>query len=145
MAVKFAATFVVILTFCLGGAALAQKTASPEPASPASIDSIVKAQLDAFQRNDGAAAFSWASEFIQKQFGTAEIFMQMVKSSYPIVYKHRRALFLDVVDIGGITVQRVVFEDEQGRTLMAHYPMIRNKNGEWRINGCYLLPAGEAT
>uniref|UniRef100_UPI00403F8DA0 DUF4864 domain-containing protein n=1 Tax=Microcoleus sp. OTE_8_concoct_300 TaxID=2964710 RepID=UPI00403F8DA0 len=44
----------------------------------ATIRSVVEKQLQAFQKDDAAGAFAFASPGIQQQFRTAENFMHMV-------------------------------------------------------------------
>ncbi len=47
------------------------------------IRSIIKSQLDAFQRDDGHEAFSYASPGIRQSLQNPEIFMAMVRSGVP--------------------------------------------------------------
>jgi hypothetical protein len=46
----------------------------------AAVRETIEAQLDAFQRDDAQRAFSLAAPGIRAQFGTAENFMQMVRT-----------------------------------------------------------------
>src|ERR1700756_3001229 len=59
------------------------------------IRAVVEDQLAAFQRDDGAAAFAFASPGIQAEFGTVENFMAMVRSGYQPVYRPREVAFGD--------------------------------------------------
>lgn len=101
------------------------------------IRSVIGRQLEAFKRDDGAGAFALATEGIRAQFGSAETFMAMVRSSYPAVYRPKTIRFEKPEVVDGITVQAVTLTDEEGRAWMALYPMQREKAG-WRINGCRL-------
>jgi uncharacterized protein DUF4864 len=102
------------------------------------IRAVVQAQLDAFQRDDGAKAFGFATPTIQQKFGDPATFMQMVKSGYPPVYRPRSVAFEKLVDTqqGPDQILRLVGPD--GLTYAAHYLMQKQPDGSWMINGCYL-------
>ena len=57
----------VALVLGLAGAAQAQSLSS---ADRAAIRQVIEAQVDAFRRDDGSAAFSYASPVIQGMFGS---------------------------------------------------------------------------
>src|SRR5262245_64909568 len=59
------------------------------PAEAEAIHDVIQSQLDAFQRDDAAAAYSYAAPSIKQMFTTPEIFMEMVKSGYQPVYRRR--------------------------------------------------------
>jgi len=130
------------------GSAAAQSTAqSAAPGDPASslptpdqaaIRHVVEAQLAAFQRDDGAEAFGYATPMIQQKFGDAANFMAMVKGGYPAVYRPRSVAFDKLVDteFGPDQILRVIGPD--GHAYTAHYIMQKQPNGVWMINGCYL-------
>ncbi len=111
----------------------------------ARIQAVVADQLRAFQRDDGAAAFDFAAPSIQGIFQTPEMFMEMVREAYRPVYRPRQVDFRDVVTIEGQPTQRVMLVGPDGRTYLAHYPMQRQSDGSWRINGCYLVPLDDKT
>ncbi|NJM60909.1 MAG: DUF4864 domain-containing protein [Oscillatoriales cyanobacterium RU_3_3] len=108
-----------------------------------SIRSIVEQQLLAFQRDDAAAAFAFASPGIQQQFRKAESFMKMVKIAYQAVYRPRSVLFEDLANISGNPAQPVFLLDPKGIPSMAVYLMEKQPDRSWRINGCYLVPISE--
>src|ERR1700737_5305882 len=64
-------------------------------AAPACADDVanaqaaIRAQEQAFSRNDAAAAYSYASPAIKKLFPQADIFMVMVQNSYAPVWRHK--------------------------------------------------------
>ena len=103
------------------------------------IRSVIERQLEAFQRDDGAAAFEFASAEIQAQFGTPEQFMQMVKTGYLAVYRPRSVLFEDPVVLQGIPTQPVLLLSPDGNPVRAVYMMEQYPDGSWRIDGCYLV------
>ena len=104
----------------------------------AAIVKVIQGQLDAFRRDDGKAAFSYASPDIQAIFGTPENFMKMVRKGYAPVYRPKLVIFLDLVQIRGIIIQRVHLVGPGNRPWIAHYPMIQMPGGEWRTGGCFL-------
>jgi Domain of unknown function (DUF4864) len=112
-------------------------------ADRAAIHDVVADQLAAFQRDDGTAAFSFASPNIRAQFGTVENFMTMVKVGYPPVYRPREVSFGAVVELNGRIVQRVLLVGPDGQPVMALYIMQQQPDGSWRIDGCILTQSDE--
>ena len=119
------------------GAALGQ--AAPPQADAAAVRAVIEAQLAAFQRDDGAAAFSYAAPAIQQQFGTAEAFMAMVRQGYHPVYRPRQVIFEAPVLRDGAWVQPLLVTAQDGRVLVALYTMERQPDASWRIGGVLLL------
>ena len=114
-------------------------------ADKAQIETIIRLQMDAFQRDDGTEAFSYASPGIQKQFGTSAIFMMMVKQGYQPVYRPQSVTFLGVEIKDGAVIQSVAVVGPDGASYTALYPMEQQADGTWRIAGCFLVKEpGEA-
>jgi Domain of unknown function (DUF4864) len=109
------------------------------------VRQVIEAQLDAFKRGDAARAFSYAAPGIRDTFGTPEKFMAMVREQYAVVYRPRSVSFEEPLIVGEDLVQPVRMTDGYGHTWMAIYPMAKQPDGSWRINGCHLarLPARE--
>ncbi len=103
----------------------------------AAIRAVISEQLDAFARDDGPRAFSLATAGIRAQFGTPEVFMEMVRSQYAVVYRPKSVRFEPPELVEGQVVQPVRMTDAGGGTWMAIYPMLR-EGGRWRTNGCLL-------
>ena len=125
-----------LLLVCAIGAQA--QTVTPEDAR--AVRAVIEAQLDAFKRDDAARAFSYATPGIREMFGTPENFVAMVRDQYAVVYRPASVDFgkADVVD--GEVVQIVVFTDREGLAWLALYPMERQADGAWRINGCMIEP-----
>jgi Domain of unknown function (DUF4864) len=104
----------------------------------AAIRAVISEQLDAFARDDGPRAFSLATAGIRAQFGTPEVFMEMVKNEYPVVYRPKSVQFMPPELVGGQLVQPVRMTDAAGRAWIAVYPMRREADGRWRTDGCLL-------
>ncbi len=119
--------------------------AAPAPAQEVSrgdaraIRAVISEQLDAFAKDDAKRAFSLATAGIRARFGTPEVFIEMVRTEYPVVYRPRSVRFEEPVATPEGIVQPVRMSDADGRFWMAHYPMQR-ESGKWRTNGCYLVP-----
>lgn len=103
------------------------------------IQATVQRQLDAFDRDDAAAAFAQAGSVARDRFGTPERFMEMVKAQYQAVYRRRSVIFTDIERIDGLTIQSVRVTDADDRVWVALYQMQQEADGQWRIVGCQLL------
>ena len=116
-------------------------TASVPESDRTAIRQVIEGQLAAFQKDDGAAAFSYASPFIQSKFGTPDIFMDMVRTGYRSVYRPREVEFRDLVSQEGRLFQKVFLIGPDGESVLALYEMQRQPDGSWKINGCILTRA----
>lgn len=108
------------------------------------IQKVISDQIAAFQRDDGAEAFSYASPGIRRMFGNADNFMRMVKQGYPSVYRPQSFEFQEVVEIEGRFVQDVLFVGPSGEVEIGSYLMERQPDGTWRINGVVMRKAPDA-
>ena len=111
------------------------------PEDARAVRAVIQAQLTAFRRDDAKLAFSYAAPGIQATFGSAENFMEMVRTQYAVVYRPARVEFESLLASEGDVVQAVRFTDAQGQQWLALYPMQRAGDGTWRIGGCYLQRA----
>jgi len=102
------------------------------------IQSVIRAQLEAFQRDDGNTAFSFAAPIIQQKFGDSGRFLTMVKRGYDPVYRPTATEFREIELEDGWGHQKVLFVDREGVAWMAHYSMERQADGRWRIAGVRL-------
>lgn len=106
-------------------------------ADEAAIRRTIEAQIDAFRRNDDAAAFALASPMIQGMFGTPANFMAMVRAGYPPVHRPRSVDFTELAEENGALVQKVELIGPDGQPALALYTMVRGPDG-WLIDGCRL-------
>ncbi|MBW4659540.1 MAG: DUF4864 domain-containing protein [Drouetiella hepatica Uher 2000/2452] len=106
---------------------------------------LIESQLQAFQHNDAEASFSLASPSIQEQFGTPEVFLAMVKTAYPSVYRPRSVVFEDMTMVQGLPAQKVMLMSAEGELVRAVYLMQQQRDQTWRIHGCFLIPVGGKT
>ena len=107
----------------------------------AAIRQVIKAQIAAFQKDDANLAFSYASPLIQYKFGSAENFVNMVKTAYPSVYRPRDVQFRELKMTFDGPVQTVFFFGPSGDAVLGLYLMQKQKDGNWKTNGCELTPA----
>jgi hypothetical protein len=117
--------------------AAASPAAEVSKEDAAAIRKVISEQIDAFRRDDGPRAFSFATAGIRAQFGTPEVFMEMVRSQYAVVYRPKSVQFQPSEIVDGQVVQPVRMTDAEGQTWLAIYPMLREA-GVWRTNGCLL-------
>lgn len=103
------------------------------------IEDVINAQIEAFQADDVAAAFEYASPSIQGVFQSARNFGQMVQQGYPMVWRPEDVRYLDRREIAGNLWQRVLVRDSEGVLHVLDYQMVR-VDGDWRINAVQILP-----
>ncbi len=102
------------------------------------IRTVIEQQLEAFRRDDAETAFSYATSAIQRQFGTPERFISMVKAAYQPVYRPRRVVFQEIDETTTVPIQAVLLVGPEGVPVIALYPMRQETDRGWRIDGCYL-------
>jgi hypothetical protein len=130
--------FVLVVVFLIG-------LGSPAVADDvAAAQSVIRAQEQAFGRNDAAAAYSHAAPAIRQIFPEADIFLQMVQQAYPPVYRHKSFEFGEARAAGGQIAQRVHIVDDNGEAWEALYTLEQQPDGSLKITGCSLLKAGQA-
>jgi hypothetical protein len=110
----------------------------------ANAQNVIRAQEQAFVRNDAAAAWSYASPAIKKLFPQADIFMSMVQNSYAPVWRHKSFEFGEGRVEGNWVAQRVHIVDQDGEAWEAIYTLEQQADGSFRITGCSLLKAGQS-
>jgi hypothetical protein len=106
---------------------------------------VIDEQLGAFRKGQGEQAFSLASPGIRAMFGTADVFMEMVRSGYPFLYQPRRFSFGEVVALEGQLAQQMQLCGPHGETVHALFLMERQEDGSWRVNGCVPIVHGMLT
>lgn len=102
------------------------------------IRGVIGAQIEAFQKDDFARAFSFAAPSIQRLFQTPENFQRMVTGGYPMVWRPAAVEYLDLRRLGAVQVQIVQVTDGAGQVHLLAYSMIQVGVG-WRIAGVEIL------
>ncbi len=122
----------------IGGAAVGQDAQTRNP----NIENTIEQQIEAFQVDDFAKAFEYASPTIQGLFGTSETFGAMVRNGYPMVWRPKDLRFGELRQIEGNLWQQVIVTDQAGQVFALDYMMVTVK-GEWRIAAVQMMPAPE--
>ncbi|MBX6322476.1 MAG: DUF4864 domain-containing protein [Rhodospirillaceae bacterium] len=107
----------------------------------AAIRQVITDQMAAFQRDDAAAAYAFASPGIKAVFPTPDVFMSMVRQGYQPVYRPRAVEFRTLGMENGVITQDVFVVGPDGRPQIARYTMERLPDGSWKISGCSLTAA----
>jgi hypothetical protein len=124
----------------LSGLMLSLVLAWPATAQEEPIQNTIQSQLKAFQTDNFAMAFSYASPNIKSIFGSSDNFGAMVKQGYPMVWRHDTVQMLELRTVAGNLWQRVMITDATGKTHLLDYMMIETDQG-WQINAVQLLPS----
>ncbi len=106
------------------------------------IEGTNQGQIEAFLVDDFAAAFAFASPTIRRLFGDPDNFGGMVRQGYPMVWRPADVRFLELRELGGRTLQRVMIRDQAGVFHVLEYQMLAGENG-WQINGVRIVPQAD--
>lgn len=120
------------------GAVLAASMAGGALAQGTEIEGVISNQIEAFQADNFAEAFEFASPSIQGIFGTPESFGRMVTQGYPMVWRPSEVTYLDLREENGSLWQKVQIVDAEGQVHILDYRMLETADG-WKINGVQLL------
>ena len=112
--------------------------AAAQEAVPTTPEATIRAQIEAFQRDDFAAAFEYASPMIRGMFGNPETFGMMVMNGYPMVWRPEELRILGAEDVPGGVVQRIGVVGPDGRYHELDYRM-RAVGDRWVIEGVTIL------
>ena len=134
MSSRFSTILTVIAALFFATAANAQET------EKTAITSTIQSQFNAFSDDNFEQAFTYASPFIKRLFGTHQNFGVMVSRTYPMVHRADDVRFLELRSIAGKLHQKVQVRDADGRIHFLDYEMILGENG-WKINGVQLIKA----
>jgi Domain of unknown function (DUF4864) len=95
-------------------------TASAEDMTAASSRALIERQLDAFERDDAAAAYALAAPTIKDMFSDADHFIAMVRDHYAPVYRHRSAEFGAFKESGNdASLEATLVDQDNGACRMA--------------------------
>jgi len=106
---------------------------------------VIERQIDAFRRDDGAAAFAFASPELQTLFQSPERFMSMVRDGYQPVYRPKAYSFSGVTESDAGLTETLAIEDAEGEAWTAVYTLEKQPDGSWKITSCHLVKAGVST
>ncbi len=106
------------------------------------IEGVISGQIAALQADDFGAAFEFASPAIRRIFGDSDRFGTMVREGFPMVWRPGSVTFLELRDVGGQKIQRVMIRDQSGALHILQYQMIQ-AGERWQINGVHLEEGAE--
>jgi len=109
----------------------------------AAAQSIIRSQVEAFGRDDAAAAYAYAAPGIRAIFPQADIFLGMVQNNYAPVYRHKSFEFGEARIADGKIAQRVHIVDSDGVPWEALYTLEAEPDGSLKISGCVLIKTGQ--
>ena len=104
----------------------------------------VRAQAEAFGRDDTGAAYSYAAPSIQQMFPQADVFMGMVRNGYSPIYRHKSFQFGEARAVEDRIEQTVHIIDAEGMAWDALYTLQRQPDGSMKITGCSLKAVGQS-
>jgi len=130
-----------ILRIAAAAALLLAAAGSARADAVSDIKAVIEDQIAAFAAGDAHRAFAHASPGIQAQMGSSATFMLMVESGYSALIGPKAFEILDVVEDGDTAAAHARVIAADGRAYEALYPLKRQANGQWRIDGCHLRPA----
>ena len=109
----------------------------------ATAQTVIRSQVEAFGRDDAAAAYSYASPGIHEMFPQADAFLGMVQHSYAPVYRHKSFEFGEARSADGRIAQAVHIVDSEGVPWEALYTLEQQSDGSIKISGCVLIKSGQ--
>ena len=136
--VSWRGAWLVLIALWFAGAAHAAEVSA---ADAKAARAVIEGQLAALAADDAKRAFGYAAPALREYFGTPENFIEMVRTSYPVVYRPASVAFLKPQWLDGELVQGVHMSDDHGVLWLALYRLQRQKNKSWRISACQLVQA----
>lgn len=103
------------------------------------INTVIKAQLQAFRDKNISKAYNLAAPQIRNNFHNSDYFMHIVRVAYPQLLNFKTVKFPELRKIDGDAFsQIVVVQDKQGNRHQVRYLMLKIA-GQWKIAGCSIL------
>jgi len=140
-----AAAWLLLVCAVLMGAVYAsgpsQATSSRAAASQV-VQQVVQQQLQALASQDAMQAFALADTDLRTQFGSADAFLDTVRTQYPMLMHSSSVLFYKPRTNGTIALQKVRMSDDEGSAWTLTYLLNRQQDNQWRISGCVVTPEG---
>jgi Domain of unknown function (DUF4864) len=114
--------------------------ARAESADQKAFQAVISGQLEAFKKDDGQTAYSFAAPIVKGIFPNVETFMGMVKRGYGPIYKNSNYVFSDLkTDSLGRPAQHVIITALNGKRYEAVYAMQQQPDGSWKIAGVQMV------
>ena len=138
---------ILTVLVALLGLALAQRITDILPSDKEAIQTVIAAQIAAFQKDDAATAYSFAAPGIKQVFPNANIFVEMVKGGYLPLYRPKNVEFGRLELYQGTPAQQLTVVGPDDKTYVALYLMQKQPDGNWKVAGVSLelAPAAPKT
>lgn len=130
----------MIVAVMVGLLALIPAPGASASEKDAAIQDTILRQIEAFANDDREQAWFFASEGVKQRFGSADVFVSMVREVYPAVHRATAIEFARRVPHGPFEVQVVRLRGPDGRLWDAYYRMVKSEDG-WKVAGVRLHPA----
>ncbi|SCW75681.1 protein of unknown function [Rhizobium mongolense subsp. loessense] len=103
---------------------------------------IIEDQITAFLKDDAETAYSFAAPGIKAMYPDKGVFFAMVKKSYEPVYHPGNYAFgrSRSIDNGAMIYHEVLISGRDGKDWTAIYQMMRQPDGDYKINGVQIVP-----
>lgn len=105
----------------------------------AGVRAVIAGQMEAFQADDGAAAYAFAAPRIRKVFPNPDLFMSMVKSGYAPVYRPKSVIYGRLKPVENGFAQEVFLVGPDGKPYTALYLLERQADGSLKIAGVQIV------
>lgn len=135
-----AALLVALLVTLLASQALRPALADQATDAQA-VRAVIEGQMAAFQRNDGEAAYAYASPEVKTHFTSSDMFMRMVRTQYLPVYRPKSVEFRETYRRDGEFAQKLLVVGPRQKAVIAIYTLRQQSDERWLITGVYLSPA----
>jgi hypothetical protein len=109
------------------------------PADKSAMQAVVSGQITAFEHDDAAAAYAYASPGIHTVFTTPGSFMAMVKSGYGAIYRPSSVIFGAAAMVDGSPTQTVYVTGADGESFVALYRFQKQPDGSWKIDSVTIV------
>ena len=108
----------------------------------AAIRQLIEKQLQAFQQQDEATAFSLTSPTIQKNFARQE-FMKAIAEKYSALTRPRSIMFRGFTLVKNFPALVSTVMDREGTLSQGIFIVQHQQDCSWRIHGYELIPMDE--
>lgn len=108
----------------------------------ARIRQLIEKQLQAFEQNDEATAFSLTSPAIQRKFAQQD-FMREIENKYHAIIKPRSIMFRGFTLVNDFPALVSMIMDQEGNLTQGIFIVQHQSDYSWRIHGYELLSTSE--
>ncbi|RYG62417.1 DUF4864 domain-containing protein [bacterium] len=104
------------------------------PVQRQAVAAVIRAQLEAFKRDDWNKAATYQSQGLRKKFGTTAHFRNAIEGTYPQFANYKTVAFAQARALGNSVEMVVRLTGKDGVKLIAIYQMVKEKGG-YKVGG----------